>query len=57
VIDAGRVHMSAVVTGIENATHVEIAQGVQPSQEIILPEGKQLKEGQRVHKVRDTGAL
>jgi RND family efflux transporter MFP subunit len=57
LISAGKVQIVPVVTGIEDATHVEIVEGLQAGQEALLPEGKRLKEGQRVHKVRDTGAL
>ena len=57
VMNAGRVQMTPVVSGIENATHVEIREGIQPGQEVILPDGKRLKDGQRVHQVQDAGAL
>jgi RND family efflux transporter MFP subunit len=44
----GRVRFVPVVTGIEDATSVEILKGVSAGEAVIMPEGKPLKEGQRV---------
>lgn len=37
-----------IVTGIEDSTSIEILKGVSAGQEIILPKGKLMKEGERV---------
>lgn len=47
-IEQGRVKLLPVVTGIEDLTHTEILQGVSAGQQVILAEGKTLKEGDRV---------
>lgn len=44
----GGVYFLPVVTGIEDLTHTEILQGLAPGQVVILPEGKELKPGERV---------
>lgn len=44
----GMVRFVPVVTGIEDATSVEIVKGVSAGEAVIVPEGKLLKEGQRV---------
>lgn len=48
MIRDGMVRFLPVVTGIEDDTSVEIIKGVSAGEAIIVPEGKPLKEGQRV---------
>jgi RND family efflux transporter MFP subunit len=48
VITKGMVRFVPVVTGIEDAVSVQIVKGVSAGQEVIMPEGRPLKEGQRV---------
>lgn len=45
-----KVRYIPVITGIESMSHVEIVQGVQTGQEVILLSGLNLKDGDRVHK-------
>jgi RND family efflux transporter MFP subunit len=40
-----------IVTGIENAVSVEIVKGISPGDEVVSPQGKPLKEGERVKTV------
>lgn len=47
-IQSGRVHFTPVVTGVENLTHAEILQGAGVGEQIIVSEGKPLKEGDLV---------
>ena len=47
-IKGGMVRFVPVMTGIEDATSVEIVRGVSVGETVIMPEGKPLKEGQRV---------
>ncbi len=49
VIQEGQVHLVPVKIGMEDATHIEIIQGLKVNQEVILPAGKELHEGDRVH--------
>jgi RND family efflux transporter MFP subunit len=44
----GMVRFVPVVTGIEDAVSVQIVKGVSAGQQVIVPQGKPLKEGQRV---------
>lgn len=44
----GRVHFVSIDTGMEDLTHVEVLSGVSPMQKIIIPEGGDLQEGDRV---------
>jgi RND family efflux transporter MFP subunit len=44
----GMVRFVPVVTGIEDDTSVEIVKGVSAGEAVIVPEGRALKEGQRV---------
>ena len=48
IIKDGMVRFVPVKTGIEDATSVEIVKGVSAGETVIVPEGKLLKEGQRV---------
>lgn len=48
-LDADKIHLKPVVTGIEDATHTEIVSGLTLGEHIVLPEGKKLQAGQRVH--------
>lgn len=48
VAEQGRVRLVPVVTGIEDATHTEIVEGASAGQVVILPEGRTLREGDRV---------
>jgi membrane fusion protein, multidrug efflux system len=48
MIRDGRAHFVPVVTGIEDDTSVEIGKGVPAGEAVIVPQGKPLKEGQRV---------
>ncbi len=47
-IHDGTVRFVAVETGVEDATSVEIVKGISAGEEVIVPEGRPLKEGQRV---------
>jgi RND family efflux transporter MFP subunit len=51
VVRDGKIRFLPVVTGIEDAVSVEIVKGVAAGDEVILPEGKALKEGERVKDV------
>lgn len=51
ISEEGRVHFIPVTTGMEDATHVEITQGIRPGQEVVLPKGAVLQEGDRVNVV------
>jgi RND family efflux transporter MFP subunit len=51
VVRDGEIRFLPVVTGIEDAVSVEIVKGVAAGDEVILPEGKALKEGERVKDV------
>lgn len=53
VIEADKIRLKPVVTGIEDATHTEIASGLQAGEQIVLPEGQKLRDGQRVHVHRE----
>lgn len=44
----GRVHFTPVHTGIEDMSYTEIVQGIQPGDQVILPESKSFTEGERV---------
>lgn len=48
VVEQGRVHLQAVIRGIEDLSHTEIIKGVSPGQEVAVAEGKKLKEGDAV---------
>ncbi len=50
VLQDGRVRMKPVITGIEDFTMVEIRQGLEGQEEIILPRGHMLHEGDRVYR-------
>jgi len=52
IIHKGKVHLEPAVTGLEDAGSMEILSPVRPNQEIILGEGKNLHEGQRVSATR-----
>lgn len=51
----GKVHFEPVVTGLEDATAVEILSPVRLDAEVILSEGKTLREGERVSRVTSIG--
>lgn len=51
-INDGRVHFVPVETGMEDLTHVEIVQGARVNQEVIIPGGKEIQEGDRVRIAR-----
>ncbi len=51
VIEEGRVHFMPVTTGMEDLTHAEITLGIRPGQEVIVPKGAILNEGDRVNVV------
>ena len=44
----GRVHFVSIDTGMEDLTHVEVLSGLSSMQEIIIPKGEDLQEGDRV---------
>ena len=54
VIEAGRAHFIPVTTGMEDLTHAEITQGIRPGQEVILPKGAILNEGDQVNVVSES---
>jgi RND family efflux transporter MFP subunit len=47
-VEDGRAHFVPVTTGMEDLTHVEIAEGVRAGQSVILPRGINLREGDKV---------
>lgn len=47
-IKDGRVHYVPIETGMEDLTHIEILRGVKVNQEVIIPNGVDLQEGDRV---------
>ena len=49
LIKNNRVHYVPVEIGMEDLTHVEILKGVKPGQDVILPTGEGLQEGDKVH--------
>jgi RND family efflux transporter MFP subunit len=51
MVKSGVIHFIPVVPGIEDAASVEIVSGVSTGEEVILPEGKPCKEGERVKTV------
>jgi RND family efflux transporter MFP subunit len=53
VLSGGKVHFVPVVTGIEDLTHVEIVSGLTKDEQVILPQGKALTEGESVIATRD----
>lgn len=48
-IEKGRAHLVQVETGIEDLSHVEILQGVNIGQTVIMANGKHIKDGQKVY--------
>jgi HlyD family secretion protein len=54
VVRGGIIRFVPVVTGIEDAVSVEIVKGLAAGDEVILPEAKPLKEGERVKTVMRT---
>ncbi len=54
VVEQGRVHLQAVIPGIEDLSHTEIIKGVRPGQEVAVAEGKKLKEGDAVTPAKPT---
>ena len=51
VLEDGRVRMKPVITGIEDFAMVEIRQGLGGEEEIILPRGHLLHDGDRVYRL------
>ncbi|MFH0785493.1 MAG: efflux RND transporter periplasmic adaptor subunit [Pseudomonadota bacterium] len=51
MVKSGVIRFVPVVTGIEDAASVEIVSGISAGEEVILPEGKPRKEGERVKTV------
>lgn len=56
VIQNDRVHLIPIVTGIESVTSAEVKSGLSAGQKIILPEGKALREGDKIKAVTDWDA-
>jgi RND family efflux transporter MFP subunit len=52
-IAEGRLKFVPVVTGMEDLSHTEIVQGLAPGDEVVLPEGKELKAGTRAAALRE----
>ena len=50
VMQDGRVRMKRVITGIEDFAMAEIRQGLEAGEEVILPRGQRLQDGDRVHR-------
>jgi RND family efflux transporter MFP subunit len=48
VIEDGRAHFVPVNTGMEDLTHVEITDGIRAGQEVVIPRGGTLREGDKV---------
>lgn len=55
VLEAGRVRMKAVETGIEDFAMAEIKQGLNEGEMVILSKGRQLQNGDRVYPARAGG--
>ncbi len=53
VLEDGRVRLKPVITGIEDFTMAEIRQGLGGQEEIILPRGHLLHDGDRVYRLAD----
>lgn len=53
VLEDGRVRLKPVITGIEDFTMAEILQGLGGQEEIILPRGHLLHDGDRVYRLAD----
>lgn len=53
VLEGDKVTLVLIKTGIEDFTHVEILEGIDKNTRIILPEGKNLTDGQKVHIISD----
>lgn len=47
VLDKGRVRFKPVTTGIESASMTEIRGGLAPGEQVLIPEGRALREGDR----------
>ena len=54
ISEQGRVKLLPIITGIEDLTHTEILQGITAGQQVILPEGQALNEGDRVRPASKT---
>lgn len=54
VLQDGQVHMKPVITGIEDFAMAEIRQGLEGREEIILPRGLFLRDGDRVYQSDDS---
>ncbi len=48
ILREGKVHLREVLTGIEDLSHVEIVEGLEPEDRVILPQGRRLGEGEAV---------
>jgi hypothetical protein len=48
IIRDGRVHLMPITTGVEGVAWVEVTRGLAQGQRLILPEGKALREGDKV---------
>jgi len=55
VVRNGRVRLIPVVLGVQDFTHIEIVEGLRSGEQVILPEGRVLSEGDRVEPVRAEG--
>ncbi len=55
VLEAGRVHLRPVITGIEDFAMAEIRQGLNGDEILILPRGRLLHEGDKVYRPQDDG--
>jgi len=53
VLQDGRVRMKPVITGIEDFAMAEIRQGLEGQEEIVLPRGHQLHDGERAYRFDD----
>lgn len=53
VLQDGRVHLRPVITGIEDFAMAEIRQGLNGDEELILPRGRLLHEGDKVYRPQD----
>jgi len=45
VVESGRISQRKVVTGIEDGARIQIREGIQPGEQVVVAGGKKLKEG------------
>ena len=56
VVESGRISQRKVVTGIEDGTRIQIREGIQPGEQVVVAGGKKLKDGAAVQLRNGEGA-